>query len=322
MRRFQNKVSESAVTLPFVAVTGIIVTIVAGMSAGCNYWLCAASLAISTILMMEMNNRNMLLRVRSRMVSCSYVVLTLMTATVSVDMNSALLQLCFSTLIFLLTISCQQKDSVGRAFYAILLISTASFIWSKVLFLIPVVILLMIRPLYCLSFRAVSAMVMAVLLPYIIDAVRVLYADNFVFVDKHYINELNGVMQVLDPSGFLDYSQVSPVHIATVVFLIIIAMFGTLHFMKNSFMDKIRVRMIYWTLVIVTLFLSAAIILFPVYYSYLAPMLCVPVAAISAHFFTHTSSRFTNWVFIIFLVLVILLTIANHLIVLDLWPIH
>ena len=311
MRRFQNKVSESALTLPFVAVIGIAVTIVAGMLTDCNYWLTASCIALSTILMMEMNNRNMLLRVRSRMVSCSFLAFTLLTATVTVDVKSALIQLSFTGIIYLLILSCQQKDSFGRAFYALLLVSSASFIWSKMPFLIPLVILLMIRPLYCMSLRAVSAMVMAVILPYVIDAVRVLYADNFVFVEKHYLDELDGVMQLLDPAGFLDYSQVPPLHMATVVFLLLVSLFGMIHFVRNSFMDKIRVRMIYWTFIIVTLFLATAIILFPVYYDYLAPMLCVPAGAISAHYFTHTSSRFTNWLFIISLILTIGLTIAT-----------
>ena len=45
-----------------------------------NLWLQLAMLALSALMMVELNNENSLIRVYSRMVSCSFLVMTVMSS--------------------------------------------------------------------------------------------------------------------------------------------------------------------------------------------------------------------------------------------------
>ena len=75
MKRLQNTVSESRMALPCTAAYAICIWLLAGLLQG-NWWIQFAIFAVCTYLMVELNNANALLRIYSRMVSCTFVVLS------------------------------------------------------------------------------------------------------------------------------------------------------------------------------------------------------------------------------------------------------
>jgi len=75
MKRVQNVISESRLTLPVVATYGMGTWAAAGLFHE-QWWIQLACFAISTYLMIELNNSNALIRIYSRMVSCSFIILS------------------------------------------------------------------------------------------------------------------------------------------------------------------------------------------------------------------------------------------------------
>ena len=77
-KTFQNKVAASRYSLPITATLATLVWVAVGLLVS-NIWVEFAFTAMSTLLMVELNNRNALMRTYSRMVSCSFLALLTMT---------------------------------------------------------------------------------------------------------------------------------------------------------------------------------------------------------------------------------------------------
>ena len=77
-KTFQNKIAVSRFSLPVTATLIAMIWVAVGLVQG-DIWTELAFALASTLLMVELNNRNALMRTYSRMVSCSF--LTLITAT-------------------------------------------------------------------------------------------------------------------------------------------------------------------------------------------------------------------------------------------------
>ena len=90
-KRIQNTIAESRMTLP---VTILIVAIIWAFNGVVdnNVYYKLAFLSVSTYLMVELNNRNALIRVYSRMVSCSFAILTTAIAVTLIDVSALCVQ--------------------------------------------------------------------------------------------------------------------------------------------------------------------------------------------------------------------------------------
>ena len=69
IRRLQNQIAESRWALPLTAIYGAAIVVLLG-AVERQMWAQTALLALSTLLMVELNNANALIRIYSRMVSC------------------------------------------------------------------------------------------------------------------------------------------------------------------------------------------------------------------------------------------------------------
>lgn len=138
MKRLQNKIAESRFALPVVAVYTAAMWLAGGIIARQQY-VEFALFAVSAYLMAEMNNRNALIRIYSRMVSCSFLVFGTMAWSASNLQTSAtldtwLVQLCFIAA-YLTLFSCyQDKRAQGKMFYAFMFIGVASTLFVQALF--------------------------------------------------------------------------------------------------------------------------------------------------------------------------------------------
>ena len=72
-KTFQNKVAASRYALPVTATLAALVWVAVGFLVA-NIWVQFAFTILSTLLMVELNNHNSLMRTYSRMVSCSFLV--------------------------------------------------------------------------------------------------------------------------------------------------------------------------------------------------------------------------------------------------------
>lgn len=302
--RFQNKIVVSSFALPFVVVWAILVSVAAYLLVECS-WASLPAIAASTYCMLEMNNQNILLRKRSRMVSCCFLLLTMMCASVSSRVGVSIVQLCFAGAIFLLTFTYQNKNTVGIIFYASLLISIASVVWTHVLWLVLLLVLVMYRPLASLSFRGINAILFGLILPYVLYGVYRFFEYDWMWWKPKFT-------PLLSDSVFFNYSTVEIGDLLSYIMLSVLTIGGTVHFMSYSYQDKLRPRMLYWMYIILAWGFMALLAVMPFYADYLLPLLVIPASVLTAHLYTHTSSRFSNISFIVALILTCLITLFNQ----------
>ena len=106
---------------------------------------------ISVFLIAELNNRNALIRIYSRMVSsCFLVMATTLTITHwSAERN--VVTLATSLLFYLLFLTYQDRKATGKVYYAFVSLSVASIFFPQILFFVPLLWLLMGTRLLSLS---------------------------------------------------------------------------------------------------------------------------------------------------------------------------
>lgn len=124
-------------------------------------------MVVSTYFMVELNNRNALLRTYSRMVSCSLLMLDLTVLHLfSTTITAGIVQLCFILHLLFLFRSYQDKRSMGTIFFAFAMLGIASLWFIQIVFFVPVVWFLMAARLYSMTWRSFLASIMGLLAPY------------------------------------------------------------------------------------------------------------------------------------------------------------
>ena len=91
-KRIQNRIAESRWTQAWVVSAAMLVWIVAGLHS-LTVVAPGVCLLLATYLMMELNNANALIRIYSRMVSCSFIVLATMAVFMFPSIRSSIVML-------------------------------------------------------------------------------------------------------------------------------------------------------------------------------------------------------------------------------------
>lgn len=117
-------------------------------------------------LMFQLNNVNALIRIFSRMVSCSYLVLMTMAFFLFEDIaNSIISVLAIAFYIFFFSIY-QEGRAVGRIFYAFAILGTMSVIFVQTLYFVPIIWVLLFTNIMAGNVRMIVASLLGLILPY------------------------------------------------------------------------------------------------------------------------------------------------------------
>lgn len=300
---FQNKVAESKLALPVTALFATAVWLLAGLVTQ-QWWVQFGCFVLSAFLMAELNNVNALIRVYSRMISCSFLMLTCCVSFLFPSLRGALFQLFFIGTLLILFLGYQDKESTGITYYAFLVLGLSSMAFIQVVLLLPLIWLLMLTNLQSLSWRTFLASLLGLLTPYWVWSCWLLYREGFVPLIAHVSTlaafETPLVLSTLTVPQLLSYA-----------FVALMAATGTIHYVRSHQGDKIRIRMLYgffsWV-AIATLLLLA---LLPRHYDELIRISIVCTAPLAGHFLTLTSTKVTNAAFILILCTTLLLTGYN-----------
>lgn len=301
MKRFQNRVAESSLSLPVSAIISILIWFAAGLVSN-KLWIPLLLTGFSTYLIAEMNTRNTLLRIRSRMMSCVFLWLATMQATIAVRWQTTVIQTLTGLCIYILLFCYKDKKEVPSIFCIALIISIGSIIWTPFLYFLPIVIFLLCVPLYAISFKAVSAIVMGIILPYWTLIPYFVYKENTDWIKLH-------IAPLHDASVLFDYSSVKVGHLVCYAILIILMLIGWIHFVRTAYKDKIKTRNLYDVIITLSIFFALIIPIAPAYADYTLTMLAVVVSPLAAHYFSLTNTKLTNIVFIITLIIIAMVSI-------------
>lgn len=302
-KRLQNKIADSRFSLPTTATLIALIWVAVGFMAG-NIWVEFAFTAVSTLLMVELNNRNALMRTYSRMVSCSFLVLITMLSLPTPSLKSHIVTLCVIAFYLIIWNGYQDRQSSGWTFYAFSCIGLASLVFIQIGYYVPLLWLMMITFTNSFSIRTFIASILGLITPYWFTAGYYFYTDNLPSLIAHFTS-------FIDYHEFFDYSTVTNHQIVNLIFLIIIGIIGTVHFIHTSYADKIRTRMIYESLILLNFASVAFLFLQPQHAEEIGGIIIVNTAPIIAHFITFTKGKLTNITFIIMLVLTAIILMYN-----------
>ena len=304
MKRLQNRIAESRLALPLTAIYAIAAW--AMMCAlNCRKPAELVLFAVSAYLMAELNNRNALIRIYSRMVSCSFLVLGTMAAPATGSLDVLAVQLCFIAAYLLLFSAYQDKRAQGKMCHAFMFIGAASLIYPQSLFFAPILWVLIGTNLMAFSWRNFWSSVIGLTVPY-------WFAGGYC--------AMTGDLSIIEPHLTLRFWEVSAyssdVTMGTALafgLTLLATAIGTVHFLRNSYKDKIRTRMTYEMLITLAAFTAALAVLQPTYGAQLTGILMVNASVLVAHFFALTSTKLTNATFIMLTTLALAATAFNVL---------
>ena len=301
----QNIIAESRRTLPITILYGIGIWLLAGLVNN-GWWIQFACFATSVYAMIQLNNINLMIRIYSRSVSAAYILLSCIAVWLFPSVHGALIQLG-TTLILLLLFSCyQDTESRGKTFYMFMILSAISLLEPHYLLFIPIIWLLMAWTVYSMSFRSFLASIIGLITPYW------LYAGWLLL--QHATQPelaLSVVSRFSEIEWATNYMALTRQQLIYFALLVVLFLVGTIHFWITSYMDKIRVRQIYSSLILLTLYTIILLAVQPQMYNVLIYMMIIAVSPIIAHFVSLTRTRMSNIFFMVLMAAIVLLTGMN-----------
>ena len=299
----QNRIAESRWALPITVVYAVLVCLACRLISD-QLWVQMAMLIISTYLVIELNNTNSLIRIYSRMISCTFLVLMSAANIIFPSVESRIVQLCFIGCYTALFRAYQDKQASGPVFYAFLCIGIASTIFIQIAFYVPILWILLAVNILAFSNRTFWASVLGLIVPYWFIGGYHAYTGEINQLARHFTN-----MAQFGP--LFDYSAITEHQIVTFAYVVLIAAIGIIHYLRNSFADKIRTRMLYELFITMCVGSIVFMILQPQYYEILMGILIVNTAPLIAHFIALTRTRLTNIAFYLLIGLSIVITAYN-----------
>ena len=301
---FQKKVANSQTTLPVVGALAVVLWLVLPLPAGegaafpspdYGLWglvppwlgegtwslglsLCCAAVAV--YLMAELNNAHVLLRVSSRMLaSMLAILLALAVGCHRFQPGSVVMLLVL--LSFFPLFSTYQLPSPSRTFLVYLLLSAASLLFPRLLWMVPVYWFLQ-GYLRAFSLRCLVASLLGVLLPYWI------WAGVTVLVDGSF-----GLLQLPLPQ-VEEVEGLDVRNVLTFALVVVLFVSGAVDFYVHQFLDKTRTRILYNVVIMHGVCVVVFAVLQFQYVATLLPLLLIDTAMVFGHFFTLTHTRFSH----------------------------
>lgn len=271
-----------------------------------GYWalgIGAFCAALAVYLMAELNNANVLLRVNSRMLS-SMLAILLFLAVLSHRFQPGDVVMLLSLTSFFPLFATYQQTNPLLTFISFLLVSGASLVFPKLLWLVPVywIILGYFR---AFSFRCFLASILAVMVPYWFYGGIAVLADAFTGFLLH--------CQEVISFQLYDYTQLDVRNLILYAFVMILFLTGAIDFYLHQYMDKTRTRIIYKSLIVYGVAVAIGIGVQPQYIATLLPLLLLTTSIVFGHFFTLTHTRFTHIYCIVLMVLAVAVLVVQYL---------
>lgn len=302
-KRLQNRMAESRFAFPVMAAYGLAVWFAEGTKNGIA-WVELVLFALCTAMMIALNNRNSLIRIYSRMVSCSFIAMISAATFLFHNMQSFLIATCFILFYLILLRSYQDKRAPGIVFYAFSCLGIASTAFVQILYFIPFMWILMASNMMAISKKMFCASILGILVPYWFIGGYQLWTGELDYLQLHF-GELAAF------STLFDYSMLDAGRIVTIAAVAFLAIIGTVHFLRNSYLDKIRTRMIYEMFITINSLTAVFIILKPQHFDSLLPIAIVNTSCLIAHYIALTKTKVTNITFVAICIIMVALTVFN-----------
>ena len=302
-KRLQNRIAESKMTMPATTIYALVVWLLCGMLTN-HWWWQIGCFAVTTYLMVQLNNTNVLIRIFSRMVSSAFLALSCTACFLFPVLREAVMITFLTAFTLLLFHTYQDKKAVGLTYYAFLLFGVASIAYVHVLFFLPLIWLLMITNIMSMSWRTWVASLLGLVTPYWFGSIWLLYQKSYTLAIEHF-SALTVFEEPFNLYGITDSQK------ATLALVILLAIIGAIHFIHKNFLDKIRIRMYYGFFMWMDLAALVFLLLQPQHFNAMLLIMIVNTSPLIAHFVALTSTKITNIAFLVLSAITFLLTVYN-----------
>lgn len=302
-KRLQNRVALSRWALPVTIVYGLAICLIVGMMER-EQLSTFVLLVVSSLMMAELNNSYSLIRIYSRMVSCSFLVMTSMCLRLFPSAEVVVVQLTFIAFLLLIWRAYQNPGAVGWVFYAFLALGVSSIVFPKALLFVPVLWVVMGTNVLCLSARTLMASILGLLTPYWFFAAWLFYTNDLGMLAGHFAS-------VVAFQPLFQFNGIDIHHLVTFGFILLLAVIGATHFIIYSYQDRIRIRLIYETFIVLDACCVIFALLQPQHFNELLGMAIVNTSPLIGHFLALTHSRLSNITMFVLAGVTLALTIFN-----------
>ena len=299
----QNRIAESKLTMPAATLYALGVWLLAGVLTY-HWWSQLACFAISSYLMVELNNINALIRIFSRMVSTAFIALFCCASFLFPALQEIVMLTCLTAFIILFFLTYQNKEASGITYYAFLFLGVASIAYVHILFFVPLLWLMMITNTMSLSWRTWIASLFGLLTPYWFAIAWLIYQHNYSLAIAHFSS-----LAVFDEP--FNFYGITAGQKATLALIIVMAIIGTIHFIRKNYLDKIRIRMFYGFFMWMDLAALTFLLLQPQHFNAMLLIMVLNTSPLIAHFVALTSTKLTNIVSLVLSAATLLITAYN-----------
>jgi hypothetical protein len=289
--------------LPLAVVFTVGIWLLCGLTVQ-HWWVQFGCFAVTTYLMVELNNQSALIRIYSRMVSCSFLLLSCAACFLMPSVRGGFLQLFVVAAYLVLFQTYQDKTAVGKTYYAFLCLGLASMADIHILYYLPFFWLLMGTNLLSLSWRTWIASLLGLLTPYWFACSWLVYQADFTPLVTHFAQLTDFVFPV-------NHARLSAGFMTVLALLFVATLIGIVHFLRKSFNDKIRIRMLFGFFIWMDLVSIVFLVVQPQQQDLLLRMIIINTSPLIAHFIALTSTRATNMAFYILSGATLLITAYN-----------
>lgn len=299
----QVRIAQSRWALSFTAAYAVLVCAAVAVVTQ-RFWLQIPLLAISTLMMVELNNANSLIRIYSRMVSCSFLVMITMATFLIPSVSAAVVELTLIVFYLYFLRAYQSPAATGWVFSAFFALGAASIPFVQVLFFVPVLWVLLATNVLAFSARTFFASLLGIIGPYWFVGAYCVLTGNPEYLADHFLE----LAQFGEP---FDYTALDTPRLLTLGFVLFLAILGSAHFLIYSYLDKIRIRMIYEIFITIDVCCIVFILLQPQHFDKLMAMIIVTTAPLIGHYLALSHSRISNICFFLIIAMALAITAFN-----------
>lgn len=278
----RNTIVTGSFTLPVMAVLALLLWVLPDV-ADWRQWAGLGMTGLTAYLIMELDTRNALLRIRSRMMSATYLLLMTVCSMLHAWDTGMIAACCFVLSYHTLFASYQQRRAEGYVFHAFLFAGIGSMFFPPMAVTVLGYYFCLLLPLRGFNWRTFMAGLLGFLVPYWG------YAAYAVWLNR--LDEAFRLLQERFAFGMPDYSALGTSELLTAGTLLFFSIPAFIHFFHTAYNDKIRTRMLFYCITTQQVLLTAGLVLLPGFFDDVMRLFLLNTSLLMAHYYALAKGR-------------------------------
>lgn len=307
--RLQNKVAGSELTFPVCITAAVAMWWWPQQAVSARDFVGLLLCLLTAFVLMETNTRQHIIRIRTRMMSCVWLILSASLSFMH-PLGEPLVAASFLCISYMLLFRCYGKRRPQlTVFHAFVMLGLGSFCAPAMLLMVVPYFLYIAIFLRSLTHKAFWAGILGVAVPYWCYGVWCFTLGD--------IEDFTTRMACMASHDLPSLEAITSLPLVSKVSAGVVALLGIvsiLHYLNTNYDDKIRVRMILYIYMSQTLLLLALLALQPALYQTTMALLVASASPLIAHYVSLSKGIVNTIVFVVFLLL------TAGMAALNLWP--